>query len=120
MAKKVTKKEMFIAIMTKVADNQEMVDFINREIELLDKRAATPKKPTKTQKENAVFKEDIFRGLTTLDKPVTISEIKAAVPSVAGLTTQRIAHMLSDLIEDGRVERAYVKKIAYFSAVKRA
>lgn len=113
-----TKREMYISIINKVADNEEMVEFLKRQIELLDKRANTPRKPTKTQLENEGFKADINKGLVALGKPVTISEIKAAVPSVAGLTTQRISHLLSALIEEGKAERAYVKKIAYFSAVK--
>ena len=40
-----TKKEMFVAIKAVVADNQEMVDFIDHEIELLSRSVPTIPRP---------------------------------------------------------------------------
>ena len=56
-----TKKEMFAEICKGVADNAEMVAFIDHEIELLDRKSGSPRKPTKTQVENDGFKADILR-----------------------------------------------------------
>ena len=110
-----TKREMFTAIRAIVADNEEMVAFIDHEIELLNKKSASPKKPTKTQVENEGYKADIVAYLTSADAPKTIKEMQADVPSLAGLTNQRVTHMLTDLRKSGEVKRTYVKKVAYFS-----
>ncbi len=110
-----TKREMFVAIREAVTENQEMVDFINRQIELLDKKSATPRKATKTQLENAGFKADIITALIEVDKPVTIKELCGICPSIAELSNQRITHLLTDLRKDKKVARDYVKKTPYFS-----
>jgi len=110
-----TKKEMFAEIRKVVADNAEMVAFIDHEIELLNKKSSSSRKPTKTQVENEGFKADILTTLADADKAITIKELCVLCPSVSGLTNQRITHMLTDLRKDGKVARTYVKKIAYFS-----
>lgn len=110
-----TKREMFTAIRAIVADNEEMVAFIDHEIELLNKKSASPKKPTKTQIENEGYKADIVAYLTSADAPKTIKEMQADITSLAGLTNQRITHMLTDLVKSEVVRKDYVKKVPYFS-----
>jgi len=110
-----TKREMFTAIRAIVADNEEMVAFIDHEIELLNRKSASPKKPTKTQIENEGYKADIIAYLTSADAPKTIKEMQADISSLAGLTNQRITHMLTDLHKDGKIMREYVKKVPYFA-----
>ena len=110
-----TKKEMFAEIRNIVADNEEMVAFIDHEIELLERKSNSTKKPTKTQIENDGFKAEIVAYLTEVDTPKTIKELQAEIPSISGLTNQRITHMLTDLRKDGKVARTYVKKVAYFA-----
>ena len=110
-----TKKEMFAELRTVVADNEEMVAFIDHEIELLEKKSNATRKPTKTQVENDGFKAEILTALATVDKPVSIKELCAICEPISGLTNQRITHMLTDLRKDGRVARTYVKKVAYFA-----
>ena len=110
-----TKREMFTAIRAIVADNEEMVAFIDHEIELLNHKSASPKKPTKTQVENEGYKADIVAYLTSADAPKTIKEMQADITSLAGLTNQRITHMLTDLVKSEVVRKDYVKKVPYFS-----
>ena len=110
-----TKREMFAEIRKVVADNEEMVAFIDHEVELLDKKKSGSCKPTKTQIENDAFKADILTALTEADEPVTIKGLMEICPSIAGLTNQRVTHMLTDLRKNGEVKRTYVKKVAYFS-----
>ena len=62
-----TKKEMFAEIRKVVADNAEMVAFIDHEIELLNRKSGSPRKPTKTQVENDGFKADILAALAEVD-----------------------------------------------------
>lgn len=110
-----TKREMFTAIRAIVADNEEMVAFIDHEIELLNRKSASPKKPTKTQIENEGYKADIVAYLTSADAPKTIKEMQTDISSIAGLTNQRITHMLTDLVKSETVRKDYVKKVPYFS-----
>ena len=110
-----TKREMYTAIRAIVADNEEMVAFIDHEIELLNRKSASPKKPTKTQVENEGYKADIVAYLTSADAPKTIKEMQADITSLAGLTNQRITHMLTDLVKSEVVRKDYVKKVPYFS-----
>ena len=113
MATKI-RKEMYLEIMEAVKGNDEMVDFLKHQVELLDRKGSTPRKPTKVQVENEAFKADILAGLGQADKPITIKELMELVPAVAGLSNQRITHMLTSLRADGEVKRTYIKRIAYF------
>ena len=110
-----TKREMFAEIRKAVADNADMVAFIDHEVELLDNKKSGSRKPTQTQVENESYKANILAALAEADEPVTIKGLAEICPSIAGLTNQRITHMLTDLRKDGRVSRSYVKKVAYFS-----
>lgn len=112
-----TKREMFAEIRTVVADNADMVAFIDNEISLLDRKSATPRKPTKTQVENDGYKAEIVQFLTLADAPKTIREIQENIPNLADLTNQRITHMLTDLIKAGKLGKDYVKKTPYFFIV---
>ena len=65
--------------------------------------------------ENEGYKADIVAYLTSADAPKTIKEMQADVPSLAGLTNQRITHMLTDLVKSETIHKDYVKKVPYFS-----
>lgn len=110
-----TKREMFAEIRNAVIDNAEMVAFIDHEIELLNRKSASPKKPTKTQVENDAFKAVIVDYLTEVDAPKTIKELQTEVTELNGLTNQRITHMLTDLVKGGTLIKEYVKKTPYYS-----
>lgn len=110
-----TKREMFAEIRNAVIDNAEMVAFIDHEIELLNRKSTSPKKPTKTQMENDAFKAVIVDYLANVDAPKTIKELQAEVAELNGLTNQRITHMLTDLVKAGKLTKEYVKKTPYYS-----
>lgn len=110
-----TKREMFAEIRNAVIDNAEMVAFIDHEIELLNRKSTSPKKPTKTQMENDAFKAVIVDYLADVDAPKTIKELQAEVAELNGLTNQRITHMLTDLVKVGKLTKEYVKKTPYYS-----
>lgn len=112
-----TKREMFVALkgIDAVSANAELVAFIDHELELLDRKATSPRKPTANQVENEAFKADIVTALTAADKPVSIKELIEICPSIAGLTNQRITHMLTDLRKGGVICRSVVKKVPYYA-----
>ena len=109
-----TKIEMFKEIRKMVAENDEMVAFIDHEIELLNNKRSS-KKPTKTQTENAAYKALIVEYLKGVDCGKTIKELQMEIEELSGLTNQRITHMLTALIAEGTVTKEYVKKTPYFS-----
>lgn len=118
-----TKREMYAAIkaIPAVSANEEMVAFIDHEVELLEKKAATPRKPTKTQIENAEAQAKIIEYLFTVDKPLTIREIQEGVAMCAGYSTSKMSHILNSAVYDaeknpeGVLEKVYIKKVPYFS-----
>ena len=52
--KKITKKERFNELIAMVGDRTDLVEFLNHEIELLDKKASTK---TQTKKEKKTIKK---------------------------------------------------------------
>lgn len=110
-----TKREMFAEIRNIVIDNEEMVAFIDHEIELLERKSNSPKKPTKVQLENDAFKAEIVAYLTAVDTPKTIKEMQTEISSISDLTNQRITHMLTDLVKAETLTKEYVKKTPYYS-----
>lgn len=112
-----TKREMFTEIRNAVADNEEMVAFLNKEIALLEKKANTPHKPTKTQVENEKYKKLILDYLTAEQTIHTLKEIQLGVPEVADFKCQKMTHLLTALINEKKVTRNYVKKVPYYSAI---
>jgi formate dehydrogenase maturation protein FdhE len=114
MTKKMTKVEMFTAIREVVSENAEMVAFIDHEIELISKKAAS-KKPTKVQVENEGFKAEILAYLTEVGKAVTIKEMQSAVECLAELSNQKMTHLLSALIDEKKISKEYEKKTPFYS-----
>jgi Fic family protein len=112
MEKKMTKVEMFNAIKEVVAGNQEMVTFIEHEIELLQKKS-TNRKPTKTQEENKSLKNEILSVLT--DEGMTVTEIQKKSEILGEVSNQKVSALLRQLVEVGAVEKTTEKKKSFFS-----
>lgn len=112
-----TKKEMFTAILNipAVADNKDMVDFINHEIELLVKKSSAERKPTKAQLENEVFKTCIVDYLNSVGTAHCIKEMQSAISEIAELSNQRITHLLTALVNEGKITKEYRKKTPYYT-----
>ncbi len=110
-----TKKEMYAEILKVVADNDEMVAFINHEIELLDKKSSAPRKPSKVQVENENYKALIVSYLATADAPKSIKELQSEIAEISEFTNQKITHLLTDLVKAGTLAKDYVKKTPYYS-----
>lgn len=116
MEKKITKKEMFASVITVVeateaTNKEELVTFLKHEIELLEKRSS---RTTKTQKENEGILTDILTSLAAIGSKVTVTELQAKAPALAGLSNQKISSLLAKLVKDGSVERVMEKKKVYF------
>ena len=113
-----TKREMFTAMLAipALADNAEMTDFINHEIELLVKKSSAERKPTKVQLENENFKTAILNHLIEIGTARCIKELQTEIPEISALSNQRVTHLMTALVNSGKVTKEYVKKTPYYSA----
>jgi hypothetical protein len=117
-AKKPTKRENFTALLNlaEVKANPLLVDFINHEIELLEKKNSADKKPTAQQTANEAIKTAIVTAMVEGVK-YTITDLLKVVPECADLTNQRVSSLVRQLVDEGRVVRTEDKRKAYFSLV---
>ena len=113
MAKAKTKRENLIELKEIVKGNVEMEQFLDHEIELLDRKKVSGTK-TKTQIENEHFKEIIVETLTELARFVTITELQNANETLAELSNQKISALLKQLVDTHIVKKQIEKKKAYF------
>ena len=111
---KVTKRMRFEQIKSLVSDNEELVAFIDHEIELLNKKNSRTGKPTKTQVENEAIKNTIFNALQATGKPMTVTQL-LATEELNGLSNQKVSALLTQLRESNKVVRTVEKKVAYYS-----
>ena len=109
-----TKKEMFANIATLLADNEEVVEFCNREIQMLENRKSSKKGLTATQKANIEVKAHIVDVLTEAGEGLTVTEILKD-ERMAGFSNQKISALLRQLMADGLVDKVIEGKKALFS-----
>ena len=116
--RKPTKRDRFNALLAipAVAEDAELVEFINHEIELLDKKNTAERKPTAKQVENAGFKTDILAWMEP-DTKYLSADVAKGVPSIiaAGISVNRVTAMLTQLVNDGAVIRTEDKRKSYYS-----
>lgn len=108
-----TKREYFNELKTIVSGDENLVAFINHELELLDKKNSAERKPTAKQMENEHIKDYILAHLV---KPMTISEMLkdflADYP--VELSNQRVSAIVKQMVEDNSIVRTVEKRKAYF------
>lgn len=120
MTKKMTKKEMFAMVAkvvenSEVANKEEMLGFLNHEVELLEKKNSKTGQ-TKTQKENEVLMVQLLEALAEFDKPITVSEfMKESSHEVATLSNQKLSALLKKLVDSKKVIKTVEKKKSFFS-----
>ena len=124
--KKMTKKDYFATIrsyiettgLTKLGEvpADEVLAFIDHEVELLSKKNSAEKKPTAVQVANEGIKQAIVNGMEP-DKLYTITDIIKSVPECADLTNQRVSALVRQLMPE-YIERVEEKRKAYFRLVQ--
>lgn len=111
-----TKRENYNALRAIVADNADLVAFIDHELELLDKKnSRRSTKPTAKQVANDEIKDVIHDVLLDADAPMMIADIIADDPALAGLSTQKVSALLSQMVASGDVVRTVIKRKSYFA-----
>lgn len=116
---KVTKKERFAQLLaivnaSQVENSDELIAFINHEVELLDKKNSRSGKPTARQIENEKIKVTILSILGGIGKPMTITQLLAEIGN-SELSNQRVSALVTQLRDSGEVVRTVEKKVAFYS-----
>ena len=121
MEKKVTKKEKFEMLKALVADNAMLVEFIDHEIELLDKKKSNGN--AKANEKMATEVELVYNALVSVGRATTASELIAetdltALANESGVVSpQKVSAMFKKLKEQGKVDSYTDKKKTYFKVV---
>lgn len=91
---------------------EQAVEFIDKEMGLLARKNSSDKKPTKTQQENEKYKVlicDFLANKPEEKKGYTCTEVIKLVPELNEFNTQKIASLMRQLENAGKVAREEVK-----------
>lgn len=117
--KKMTKRDYFNGLLGVIENHKDSIEnyeefkaFIEREIELLNKKRSNSK-PTKTQIENEKIKKKIFEVLTDVNEVMTISELMTA-DGLENYSNQKLSVLCHQLVNEHKVVNTKVKKVSYF------
>ena len=116
--KKMTKKDYFAIIKASypvdAPNYDEVMAFIDHEVELLNKKNSAEKKPTANQIANKGIADAIVEAMANEPTRLfTITDIIKSVPECAELTNQRVSAIVRAMIGVS-VERVEDKRKAYF------
>ena len=113
-SKKVTKKDCFLAlheILTDGTSNLEteiLRDFVNHEMELLERKNSKTKK--KDVEETKALHNKILEVLEGEEKMTSLEVFIAIVPSEKAITPQKVTYELNALVKQGKVVKEVKSK----------
>lgn len=115
--KRMTKRDYFAKLVevvenAGVANEVELVNFLNHEVELLSRKSNVK---TKAQKENEALVEVVYEALVRVGRPVTVTELQGADEAVGEMSNQKVSALLKKLVDAERVNKVVDKKKSYFS-----
>ena len=107
MEKKITKRKVINAMLNEevVKANEVYVNYLNHEIELLDKKSASHK-PTKNQEANVVIKNAIADVLANTESGMSATDIAKAVD----ISVQKATALLKQMVEIDKTANKVVDK----------
>ena len=115
--KKMTKAQMCAQILAHTTDEAERA-FLEHEMELLAKKNAPKdgvKKLTPAQEANEGIKSAIYDFLAEKGEPMTITQMIKEVPECNGLTNQKVAALVRQMVDAFTIKRNVEKGVAWFS-----
>ena len=110
-----TKRMHFEEILGKLTDKEDR-DFIQAQIDLLDKKRANAKKTDK-QVANEVYSTLMCDKLAEVGERMTIAELKAAIPEIADFSSQKVSAILNKEVNEegtGKLAKVREKGVTYF------
>ena len=114
MEKKITKREVINTMLADeaIASNEVYVNYLNHELELLDKKSSN-RKPTKTQEANVTLKADIKAVLKGVEGGMVATDIVKALE--ADVTVQKVSALLTQMVKSNEVVKTVDKRKSVFS-----
>lgn len=120
--KRITKAQKFEDVIrllsgepTQFINAEDAVAFIRNEMALLAKKNTSDRKPTATQEANVKYRNLIIEFLSMQDSGKTCTEIAKGVDELSEFNNQKIAALMRQLVEAGKVTKATVKGKSIFS-----
>lgn len=116
-APRITKRDRFNELLTMIpADRADLIDFVNHELELLDKKNNAEKKPTKAQQEAAALADTVAEVMENMTEALTVSDIQAMDEriSAANFSNQKIAAIMRRLVAEGRAVKVEAGRKSLF------
>ena len=112
---KITKRERFTEMRAMFAEmgRTDLVEFVDHEIELIEKKSAKSG-TSKKQTENKGVKETLLAQLIEIGSPVTVTEFIKATGTE--LSNQKISAMFRQMKDEGTVVKTVDGKASKFSA----
>ena len=111
--KKLTKRDHFNAILREYDLSPEHKAFVEHELELLDRKNSTNKKPTAQQMANDAMKQTILTSMER-DRLYTATEVQ----KLCGIeSNQRATALLTQLKNAGMIAKTEDKRKSYFSLI---
>lgn len=110
-----TKRENFTALLNleEVKANPVLVKFINHELELLDKKNVSDKKPTATQIANEALMTTILDYME-VNVGYTVTDIIKGVDECSELSNQKVSALMRALKDKGAVTKTEGKKTLFY------
>lgn len=110
-------KLTYVAALTYAIENGNLPTEIAEKLTALrtqqEKRNSGEKKPTKVQEANVGIKQVILTALEGQEAK-TVSEIQTLAPELGELSNQKVASLVRQLVEEGKLTRIEEKRKAYF------
>lgn len=116
---KKTKKIYFGEIRELVKDNPELVAFVDKELDLLNRKSNNSKNNAKTQANNELI-ETFITELKAIGTKVTISEFQKQSPTIKAnsYSNQKVNALFKIMKDNGQLIRIEEKGKAYFELVQ--
>lgn len=121
--KKITKKDRFNQLLAipAVNGNDELVEFINHELDLLAKKNTSTgeKKLTPLQIANEGLKSAIIEFMSDFPNELfTVSQLIKKIPELNEFSNQKVSRLANDLHAKGSLDKIVEKRNSYFRIAK--
>ena len=116
MTNKITNKSALMFAIETIGDsNPEVTAKLQKMVEQIEKKNASPKKLTAQQEKNEAMKAEILEFLEdNADTGFTVSDLLKAVPCLDGDSNQHASALLRQLVQATKVEKYSEKRRTYF------
>lgn len=111
---KATKKEMWTIVLGLVADNKDLSDFVNKEIETLSEKKES-KKVAEKKAANDILQCVIVKFFEQDNTPRTVTELIRLIPALNDLTNQKVSAQIKQLVDLEILNKHIDKRVSKFN-----